>query len=186
MIISILGYGTFFEIIHIEWKCITQPLSQRRCLGNVKFMITAVYIVITYDECVHFHGAFIWLPMLQVRTWMFLLLPPPISCIGWEFPITATKAILCLLDPINQRPCFMAHAQQIPRQPLPVGQASATSIRCLFWVRPTHSYGSSFLALWSDFLVWQSHISFNSAISSEKFLSLPQVWLPPTKSVPSW
>lgn len=129
MIISILGYGTFFEIVHIEWKCITQPLSQRRCLGNVKFMITAVYIVITYDECVHFHGAFIWLPMLQVRTWMFLLLQPPISCIGWEFPITATKAILCLLDPINQRPCFMAHAQQIPRQPLPVGQASATSMK---------------------------------------------------------
>lgn len=182
MIISILGYGTFFEIVHIEWKCITQPLSQRRCLGNVKFMITAVYIVITYDECVYFHGAFILLPMLQVRTWMFLLLQPPISCIGWEFPITATKAILCLLGPINQRHMLSKSLSNLSL----LGRPQLLPWRCLFWVRPTHSHGSSFLALWSDFLVWQSHISFNSAISSEKFLSLPQVWLPPTKSVPSW
>lgn len=44
-------------------------------------------------------------------------------------PITATKAILCPVDPVNERLCSVAHAQHIPQPPFPVWQASAVSIK---------------------------------------------------------
>lgn len=103
-------------------------IAEGEHLGNVSSTVCVIYIVITCDGCIHFHGAFIRFPLLPLRiSTVAVSSTPTANFLCSVGPITATKAIPGPLNLINRRLCSIAHAQQMPLRPLPVGQASAAS-----------------------------------------------------------
>ena len=88
-----------------------------------------IYVVITCNEFIHFHGAFIWSQLpLRIST-VESSVYPTASFLGRVGLIPDTTAVLFPVDPINQSLCSVHMLSKPLCNPSLLGQASSTSIK---------------------------------------------------------